>query len=1187
MLVGSPLFILAILGLLLLVRLIRCLASPLRRVPGPPLSLFTSLGLRRRELGARRTAYVHRLHRQYGPIVRLAPDQVSFTSWPALKEIYCSGGSGYDKSDFYDIFKVFGRRTMFTMLNRADVSDGVVVLPLANRLTAPGDQHAKRKRIIADRYASSNVLRGLAIQGIRQCSRNFLSRCTSASESRTSDIFVHRLIAYHYPVLHWLFARLLFLFAKPREVPLVDDYVLAATQGSDAAPFTLLNRLRDKSDLFDSTDVAAECLDHMVAGIDTTGDSLCFLMWELSQPRSLIFQQRLTEELRDKSGIPTEQLPFLDAVVCEALRCYPAIPMSLPRLVPPGGRFIDGVWLPAQTVVSCQPYSVHRINDDIFPEPDVFNPNRWLEPERDADRRRLLFAFSNGGRGCVGKQDLLRKLLDEAPSGSSMGPALNQTDFDNLFGRVTESLVPVPDEDEGTSRPREVTKSRQFAIIETAARDIFDRLVAFNAIESPEFVKMWHLLDILSLLSDNGQCDPALLFWLVEVLLDSQTIAGCQTIFDYLESRRERITAKHFKQKNLVILRSCNELLRRLSRAEDTAFCGRVFIFMFQSFPLGDRSSVNLRGEFHAENVTTYEASAPTAEGSKMDLDSQETPTDSTDVKAATKTATLGANKAQKAFDPDSLYVSFWSLQESFSQPLKLFDPEHLARFKSNLEATVKAFQATHNNDGPHSSKSTDGAKRDMRRKKEEDAADDGPETFNPKYLTSRDLFELQISDLSLRRHVLVQALIIIDFIISLSPAGKEKLAGGSASNKAVMYNDGFNEEMIKWANDMKATISDYLKRGSDGPYFYRMVETVLARDKNWVSWKMASCPPIQREPVSWQTFNEAKENAQRLATTKRLRPTPLNAVNMDFLSEDHFSRNLDLRRDPERHQLPDLNSFKQGIADDDFEIATAKDEETRSRAAARKASKTWRALRLASTFKLAAFDKIDDDDDISRLFEDDSDSSDDDDDGESDEAGSWDEADLPDNRDPVVIAAAPGVDAESLTGLLAHHSRGFLAPVVRHAAREACEGEVDGRDFHFVTKLEFNQLRDGDRFIEYGESEGVDYGTSFSAVDAVVERGKIPLIVLDIESAQFARDMDFAARYVYVTHAQDEPITGSYDRVTIASDEMQVVDDMMDYVLHMEPCLDQADGDDASMADAQPEKPAGEEADAEADADA
>lgn len=35
------------------------------------------------------------------------------------------------------------------------------------------------------------------------------------------------------------------------------------------------------------------------------------------------------------------------------------------------------------------------------------------------------------------------------------------------------------------------------------------------------------------------QCEPGLIFWLIEELLDSQTIDGCRKVFDYLESRRE------------------------------------------------------------------------------------------------------------------------------------------------------------------------------------------------------------------------------------------------------------------------------------------------------------------------------------------------------------------------------------------------------------------------------------------------------------------------------------------------------------------------------------------------------------------------------------------------------------------------------------------------------------------------
>jgi THO complex subunit 1 len=266
---------------------------------------------------------------------------------------------------------------------------------------------------------------------------------------------------------------------------------------------------------------------------------------------------------------------------------------------------------------------------------------------------------------------------------------------------------------------------------------------ATTSIDSPKFVRMWNLLDVLSILSDDGQCDPALLFWLVEELLDSQTIAGCRIIFDFLESRRERITAKHFKQKNLVILRSCNELLRRLSRAEDTAFCGRVFIFMFQSFPLGDRSSVNLRGEYHVENVTSFET--PEDDDGKMEVDAQaDTPRESGAPKAGAKNGAQDSNKAP-APDSDTLYPLFWALQESFSQPLKLFDVANFTKFKSSLELTIKAFQAIHD-DSLYTSKSMENLKRTLKRKRDDDGTETLPEAFNPKYLTSKDLFQLEAS---------------------------------------------------------------------------------------------------------------------------------------------------------------------------------------------------------------------------------------------------------------------------------------------------------------------------------------------------------------------------------------------------------------------------------------------------------
>lgn len=197
---------------------------------------------------------------------------------------------------------------------------------------------------------------------------------------------------------------ILSLFSKPRETPLADDLVISACAKTGPAQFTLLSRMQDKTYGMEHIEMAAECLDHMAAGIDTTGDALCFLMWEISQPSSFYVQRHLQEELRANPDASFDKLPYLDAVVSEGLRCFPAIPMSLPRYVPAGGRTIDGYFIPEGTIVSCQAYSTHRIDESVFPHPDMFDPDRWLQEVGESDRKRLFFAFASGGRGCVGKQ---------------------------------------------------------------------------------------------------------------------------------------------------------------------------------------------------------------------------------------------------------------------------------------------------------------------------------------------------------------------------------------------------------------------------------------------------------------------------------------------------------------------------------------------------------------------------------------------------------------------------------------------------------------------------------------------------------------------------------------------------------------------------------------------------------------
>lgn len=157
---------------------------------------------------------------------------------------------------------------------------------------------------------------------------------------------------------------------------------------------------------FDRPLAESECLDHIGAGIETTGDTLCWLMWELPRPRHRSKVARLHEELlvAAGSGQGLDTLPYLGAIVQEALRLWAPGTQPLPRYVPANGTYIDGYHTPGNTIVGCTSYSMHRIDERVFPEPEEFNPDRWPSSDGNTDRQRLFFAFGLGARTCIGKQ---------------------------------------------------------------------------------------------------------------------------------------------------------------------------------------------------------------------------------------------------------------------------------------------------------------------------------------------------------------------------------------------------------------------------------------------------------------------------------------------------------------------------------------------------------------------------------------------------------------------------------------------------------------------------------------------------------------------------------------------------------------------------------------------------------------
>jgi THO complex subunit 1 len=295
-----------------------------------------------------------------------------------------------------------------------------------------------------------------------------------------------------------------------------------------------------------------------------------------------------------------------------------------------------------------------------------------------------------------------------------------------------------------------------------------------------------------------------------------------------------------------------------------------------------------------------------------------------------------------------------------------------------------------------------------------------------------------------------------------------------------------------KWARAMKDRITSYIQADSDGFFFFRVIESVISRDKGWVRWKVENCPPIERPPVSPAEFHDAKAGARRLATSRRPK-AGMNSLSLSFMDEKETCHSLDRLKDPARWRLPDLADFKDKIASDDLDLEFAKNEKEKTQILESKASKTWRALRLARRSKLASFDKIEDWRKVDAIFQ------------ELDTEETQQDQETangrkPDNRKPVILSGPSGVGKSTLVSLLLDRQKGAFNKIIQHTTRAAGDGEVDGRDFHFTDTKTFNTMLDGDYFLESSSRDDVQYGTSQKLVNAPEASGKTALIRLDRE---------------------------------------------------------------------------------------
>ncbi|KZV86960.1 cytochrome P450 [Exidia glandulosa HHB12029] len=163
-----------------------------------------------------------------------------------------------------------------------------------------------------------------------------------------------------------------------------DDAALETAIKSESHP-CLMQRLIDFSPtpLPDET-IITECAANFVAGVETSATTTSFGLWELSRRPDVL--SRLREELQlhvvDMSSLDVDSLPYLDAFVKEVLRLYAVVPSLLLRTVPSDvdKLSIRGYAIPAGTAIGAQAWSIHR-NAAVFPDPDYFEPERWLKDD--------------------------------------------------------------------------------------------------------------------------------------------------------------------------------------------------------------------------------------------------------------------------------------------------------------------------------------------------------------------------------------------------------------------------------------------------------------------------------------------------------------------------------------------------------------------------------------------------------------------------------------------------------------------------------------------------------------------------------------------------------------------------------------------------------------------------------------
>ncbi|HEX5183267.1 MAG TPA: cytochrome P450 [Allosphingosinicella sp.] len=167
----------------------------------------------------------------------------------------------------------------------------------------------------------------------------------------------------------------------------------------------LIRALRERFPPDEATALAVDnAATFYLAGHETTANAVTWTCFILSEQSAL--QEAAAAEARaalaagEDATLP-DRLPLLRRILDETLRLYPPVPRFDREAA--GDDRLGNHEVKAGDIVSIWPWLLHR-HESLWDDPDVFDPDRWLEENRAGRHRFQYIPFGGGPRVCVGQR---------------------------------------------------------------------------------------------------------------------------------------------------------------------------------------------------------------------------------------------------------------------------------------------------------------------------------------------------------------------------------------------------------------------------------------------------------------------------------------------------------------------------------------------------------------------------------------------------------------------------------------------------------------------------------------------------------------------------------------------------------------------------------------------------------------